>query len=195
MDYRIKWFSLVFFMGLLSCKTQKAVALAKCIDQKQIVVIENGISYFEAKLVEIYPELRIEAAYFEFIDDWSEKKISSDFFDDSSSSAIHQQIRALDIWEESLRSSENTEREAKLFNVDSMNPKRIKLTKEFSNCLLLATEVNGLRNFLLINSKYKLSPRLAQKYLYHSSEIDLNKFENKMIFVLGTYYQTAFNVH
>lgn len=39
MDYRIKWFSLVFFMGLLSCKTQKAVALAKCIDQKQIVVI------------------------------------------------------------------------------------------------------------------------------------------------------------
>lgn len=94
-----------------------------------------------------------------------------------------------------MRSSENTEREAKLFNVDSMNPKRIKLTKEFSNCLLLATEVNGLRNFLLINSKYKLSPRLAQKYLYHSSEIDLNKFENKMIFVLGTYYQTAFNVH
>lgn len=138
-----------------------------------------------------YPKLSTEKGYFEFISDWSNKKLNKDFFNDS----LDLKVRSLDLWTESIRSDKNMELEKKLFNVDSMNPVRVKLNIEFSSCLSKTIDWRkGISNFLRVNSKYRISPRHARKYLYKTSEYDLKKFENRLAIVLGVYYQTMFNI-
>jgi len=77
-----------------------------------------------------------------------------------------------------------------------MNPVRVKLNSEFSTCLSKTIkDWDGIRRFLLANSKYRLSPRLAlNDYFYRSNENDLKDFENRLSIVLGAYYQTMFNI-
>ncbi len=186
---------LIVFIAFYSCKTQDYLPAEKCTYKEQLFVINKGVNYFETKLLKKYPDLTKEAAYFEFIIDWSNKKLNTDFFSDKSLDSIHKQIRNLKIWDESTRSGENMEREAKLFNVDSMNPMRTKLNKETSNCLAKTSNAEGIIYFLKFNSEYRLSPRLAQKKLFHTSEYDLKDDENRIAIVLGVYYQTAYNIN
>ncbi len=187
---------LLILIGFYSCKSQDYLSTEKCIYKKNQFIINKGVNYFETKLAERYPNLTKEAAYFKFISDWSSKKLNTDFFSDKSLDSIHKQIRNIEIWEESIRSSENMEREAKLYNVSTMNPKRIKLDKETSICLAKASNTDGIIHFLiLINSDHILIPRLAQKKLFHSSESDLKNDENRIAIALGVYYQTAFNIN
>lgn len=85
--------------------------------------------------------------------------------------------------------------EKKLFNVDSMNPIRVKLENNFSICLAKKIDWRiGTSTFLRMNSKYRISPQIAKKRLYRTSEHDLKKFENRLTIVLGVYYQTMFNI-
>ncbi|RIV71945.1 hypothetical protein D2U88_05670 [Flagellimonas aequoris] len=77
-----------------------------------------------------------------------------------------------------------------------MNPIRVKLNPDFSVCL--ANKIDwmlGTSSFLRVNSKYRLSPKLAKKQLYKTSEYDLKIFENRLAIVLGVYYQTMFNIN
>ncbi len=146
---------------------------------------------FELKIQKQYPEISKEAAYFEFVTEWANKKLPLDFFQDS----LELKIRSLNLWEESERSDKDTELEKKLFNVDYLNPVRVKLNYTFSNCLSkTTTDWDGIRSFLLANSKYRLSPNLALKNFYRSNENDLKEFENRLAIVLGVYYQTMFNI-
>jgi len=153
------------------------------------------VAFFESKLKKKYTEMTKEAAYFEFLTDWSYRNLNTNFFSDDSSDSIHKQIRNLEIWNESLRSEENMEREPKLFNVESMNPIRLKLDKDISRCLVRQTKAEGIVYFLMDNSKYRISPRLAQKRLFRTNEHDLKENVNRMIIALGVYYQTSFNIN
>ncbi|GAA0746241.1 hypothetical protein [Gaetbulibacter jejuensis] len=181
---------IILFLGLLSCKTEKNISSKKCYESEQRDVLENSVRLFELKLKKQYPELSNEAAYFEFISDWSDKKLSVDFFKDS----LELKIRNLNLWTESNRSGKDMELEKRLFNVDSMNPIRIKLNEQFSKCIAFSTKVEGIRNFLIVNTKYRYSPKLAKKSLLHTSEYDLKEFDNRLVIVLGVYYQTMFNI-
>ncbi|MDT0540692.1 hypothetical protein [Croceitalea sp. P059] len=143
------------------------------------------------KLEEQYKNLSKEAAYFQFLSDWASKKLPLDFFQDS----LELKIRNLNLWEVSERTDRNMELEKTLFDVDSMNLIRVKLNSEFSTCLSKNTrDWDGIRRFLLANSKYRLSPRLALKNLSYTNETDLKEFENRLAIVLGVYYQTMFNI-
>lgn len=153
--------------------------------------MEKAIELFEFRIQKKYPKSSTEAAYFEFISDWSNKKLSIDFFQDS----LELKIRSLNLWTESNRSEKDTDLEKKLFKVDSMNPMRVKLNTDFSICLSNNIDWRvGTSSFLRANSKYRISPRHARKYLYNTSEHDLKKFENRLAIVLGVYYQTMFNI-
>lgn len=153
--------------------------------------MEKAVELFESRINEKYPEISTEAAYFEFVSDWSNKEIQTDFFQDS----LELKVRNLNLWTESTRSEKDMDLEKQLFNVDSMNPIRIKLNSDFSTCL--ANKIDwriGTGTFLRMNSKYRISPRIAKNKLYRTSENDLKKIENRLTIVLGVYYQTMFNI-
>ncbi|NJB35798.1 hypothetical protein [Croceivirga sp. JEA036] len=163
----------------------------ECIEKEQREILEKAVELFETRIKEKYPEISVEAAYFEFISDWSNKKLPVDFFQDS----LELKIRNLNVWTESTRSEKDMELEKQLFNVASMNPIRVKLNQEFSNCLSEKIDWRiGTRSFLLFNSKYRISPKIAKKRLNWTSEYDLKEFENRLTIVLGVYYQTMFNI-
>ncbi|WP_299537395.1 hypothetical protein [Ulvibacterium sp.] len=189
----------ILLFGLCSCKSglnssskgESTSSSKKCVGIQERELLEKAVKTFETKIQNQYPERSTELAYFEFISDWSNKKLQMDFFKDS----LELKIRSLDLWTESTRSVENMEREKQLFNVDSMNPIRVKLNPDFSTCL--ANKIDwriGTSTFLRLNSKYRMSPRHARKRLFRTSQNDLKKFENKLTIVLGVYYQTMFNI-
>ncbi|GLU44833.1 hypothetical protein Musp01_24570 [Muricauda sp. NBRC 101325] len=153
--------------------------------------LEKTVELFESKIENQYPEISREAAYFKFISDWANNELPMNFFKDS----LELKIRSLNIWAESNRSEKELNMEKKLYNVDTMNPIRVKLNPDFSVCL--ANKVDwmlGTSSFLRANSKYRISPKLAKKQLYKTSEYDLKIFENRLTIVLGVYYQTMFNI-
>ncbi|WP_221405721.1 hypothetical protein, partial [Roseivirga echinicomitans] len=180
----------ILFFGLCACKSGFDSSAKQCVEKKESETLKQAVDLFEWKIQKKYPNVSKEAAYFDFISDWSNKKLPMDFFQDS----LELKIRKMDLWTESNRSERNMDLEKKLFNVDSMNPVRVKLGKEFSTCLGKSTDLDGIRSFLHANSKYRLSPRLAQNPLYRTSEHDMKKFENRLAIVLGVYYQTMFNI-
>ena len=186
----------ISFLVISACKsgrdsTSFDKSSRECIEKEQREILEKAVELFETRIKEKYREISPEAAYFEFISDWSNKKLPMDFFQDS----LELKIRNLKIWTESTRSEKDMELEKTLFNVDSMNPIRVKLNSVFSNCL--ANKIDwriGTSTFLRMNSKYRISPRIAKKRLYRTSEYDLKEFENRLTIVLGVYYQTMFNI-
>jgi len=187
---------LISLICFYSCKTQVYLPVKKCIEKDNLSTIHKGVLLFESKLKDKYPNSTIEWAYFEFLQDLSTKNLSNQFFDDSISDSISKQIRNLKIWDISERTNENMEREAKLFNVEKMNPNNIKLEKNISYCLFDQTDSDGIKNFLLMNSKYRLSPKRIRNIFYSgTSESDLKKDTNRMIIALGVYYQTKFNIN
>lgn len=187
---------LILFFGFCACKSGKdsssySVPSKKCVEKGEKKILEKAIELFESRIQEKYPEISTEAAYFEFISDWSNKKLPIDFFQDS----LELKIRDLNLWTESTRSEKDMDLEKKLFNVDSMNPIRVKLENNFSICLAKKIDWRiGTSTFLKMNSKYRISPQIAKKRLYRTSEHDLKKFENRLTIVLGVYYQTMFNI-
>jgi len=186
----------IIFLGFFACKSgfdssSSVLSSKECITKKQKEILEKSVELFESKLHKQYPNISNEAAYFEFISDLANKKLSIDFFQDS----LDLEIRNFNLWTESKRSEEETDLEKKIFNVNSMNPIRVKLNSDFSTCL--ANKIDwriGTSSFLRMNSKYRLSPRLARKQLFRTSEYDLKKIENRLAIVLGVYYQTMFNI-
>lgn len=188
----------ILLFGLCACKSgldsspkMELESLKNCIESEQREILEMVVESFEMKIQKQYPKISKEKGYFEFITDWSNKKLNKDFFNDS----LDLKVRSLNLWTESIRSDKDMELEKKLFNVDSMNPVRSKLNVEFSNCLSKTMDWrNGISNFLRVNSKYRISPRHARKYLYGTSEYDLKNFESRLAIVLGVYYQTMFNI-
>jgi hypothetical protein len=48
-----------------------------------------------------------------------------------------------------------------LFNVNSMNPTRVRLNEKVSEFIAMSTNVKGIRNFSLPNPKHRLDPKLA----------------------------------
>ncbi|WP_045802589.1 hypothetical protein [Flagellimonas lutaonensis] len=186
----------ILFLGICACKSgfntsSSGSSLKECVGKEQTEILEKAVKLFESKLQKRYPDISNEEAYFEFISDWANKELPVDFFQDS----LELKIRNLNLWTESKRSEEETELEKKIFNVNSMNPIRVKLNSDFSTCL--ANKIDwriGTSSFLRMNSKYRLSPRLAKKQLFKTSEYDLKKFENRLTIILGVYYQTMFNI-
>lgn len=186
----------ILFLGLCACKSgvdssSHSVSSKQCIEKGERKILEKAIELFEFRIQKKYPEISTEAAYFEFISDWSNKKIPTDFFQDS----LEIKVRNLNLWTESTRSEKDMGLEKTIFNVDSMNPIRVKLNSDFSICL--ANKIDwriGTSTFLRMNSKYRISPRIAKKRLYMTSENDLKNFENRLTIVLGVYYQTMFNI-
>ncbi|MFX0558691.1 hypothetical protein ACOCEA_17975, partial [Maribacter sp. CXY002] len=186
----------ILFLVITACKsgfdsTSIDKSSRECIEKEKREILENAVGLFEARIKTKYPEISAEAAYFEFVSDWSNKKIPIDFFQDS----LELKIRNLNLWTESTRSEKDMELEKTLFNVDSMNKLHVKLNIDFSNCL--ANKIDwriGTSTFLRINSKYRISPRIAKKTLYRTSLYDLKEFENRLTIVLGVYYQTMFNI-
>jgi hypothetical protein len=186
----------IIFLGFFACKSgfdssSSVLSSKECIAKKEKEILEKAVEIFESKLQKQYPDISNEAAYFEFISDLANKKLNIDFFQDS----LDLEIRNLNLWTESKRSEEETDLEKKIFNVNSMNPIRVKLNSDFSTCL--ANKIDwriGTSSFLRMNSKYRLSPRLARKQLFRTSEYDLKKIENRLTIVLGVYYQTMFNI-
>ena len=180
----------ILFFGLFACKSGFDFSAKQCVEKKESKTLKQAVDLFEWKIQKQYPNVSKEASYFDFISDWSNKKLPMDFFQDS----LELKIRKMDLWTESNRSERDMSLEKKLFNVDSMNPVRVKLSKEFSICLSKSTDLDGIRSFLKANSKYRLSPRLAQSRLNRTNEYDIKKFENRLAIVLGVYYQTMFNI-
>nr|WP_299384135.1 hypothetical protein [Allomuricauda sp.] len=189
----------IILFGLCSCKSglnsssraETTSPSQKCVGIQERELLKKAVEAFETKIQNRYPELSVELAYFEFVSDWSNERLQVDFFKDS----LELKIRSMDLWTESTRSDENMEREKHLFNVDSMNPVRVKLNSDFSTCL--ANKIDwriGTSTFLRMNSKYRISPRHARKKLFRTSQNDLKKFENRLTIVLGVYYQTMFNI-
>ncbi|RZS93930.1 hypothetical protein [Aquimarina brevivitae] len=182
---------LIFFLGFFACKSGYDSSSKNCTTKAQKEILVQAVQLFESKLQKRYTDISIEAAYFEFISDLVDKELSIGFFQDS----LALKIRNLNLWTESTRSEKEEKLEKKIFNVDAMNPIRVKLSANFSTCLANSIDWKlGTSSFLRMNSKYRLSPRLAQKYLYRASEYDLRKFENRLAIVLGVYYQTMFNI-
>ncbi|WP_285654783.1 hypothetical protein [Allomuricauda sp. NBRC 101325] len=187
---------LILFFGLSACKTgfdyTSTYSTSKeCVEKEQMKTLEKTVELFESKIENQYPEISREAAYFKFISDWANNELPMNFFKDS----LELKIRSLNIWAESNRSEKELNMEKKLYNVDTMNPIRVKLNPDFSVCL--ANKVDwmlGTSSFLRANSKYRISPKLAKKQLYKTSEYDLKIFENRLTIVLGVYYQTMFNI-
>ncbi|MEM9075630.1 MAG: hypothetical protein AAGC43_01270 [Bacteroidota bacterium] len=187
----MKKFAIILFLGLCACKSGFNSTSKNCIEKDQREVLENAVELFEIKIQKQYPKLSKEAAYFEFISEWANKKLPIIFFQDS----LESTVRNLNIWSESIRLDKDMDLEKKIFNIDSMNLKRVKLNYEFSSCLSKATtDWDGIRNFIVANSKYRLSPKLALKNLYRTNENDLKQFENRLAIILGVYYQTMFNI-
>ncbi|WP_181899517.1 hypothetical protein [Flagellimonas nanhaiensis] len=195
----MKKLTFILIIGICSCKSglnsssrmESDSSPKKCIEIAERKVLEKAVELFETKIEKQYPKVSLESAYFEFIDDWSNKKLSKNFFKDS----LELKVRNLNLWTESTRSDKNMEFEKQLFNVDSMNPIRVKLNSDFSTCL--ANKIDwgiGTSTFLRMNSKYRISPRIAKKKLYRTSQNDMKKFENRLTIVLGVYYQTMFNI-
>ena len=192
----MKKLTFILFLGFFACKSgldssSPVLSSKECISKKQKEILEKAVELFESKLQKKYSDISIEAAYFEFISDLANKELNIEFFQDS----LDLEIRNMNFWTESKRSEEETELEKKIFNINSMNPIRVKLNSDFSTCL--ANKIDwriGTNSFLRMNSKYRLSPRLAQKHLFKTSEYDLKKFENRLTIVLGVYYQTMFNI-
>ncbi|WP_041383271.1 hypothetical protein [Polaribacter sp. MED152] len=192
----MKKLAFILFLGIFSCKSgfdssSTVLSSKDCVVKEQKEILEKAVKLFEYKLQKQYSDISIEAAYFEFISDLANKELTIDFFQDS----LELKIRNLNLWTESKRSEEETDLEMKIFNVNSMNPIRVKLNSDFSTCL--ANKIDwriGTSSFLRMNSKYRLSPRLAKKQLFKTSEYDLKKFENRLTIVLGVYYQTMFNI-
>ncbi|WP_318310448.1 hypothetical protein [Flagellimonas crocea] len=188
----LKKLIIILFLVVCSCKTGFDSSSKKCIEKEERQILIEAVDLFEFKIQKQYPEISKEAAYFEFLTNWADNKLPMEFFQDT----LSLKVRNMDIWEESKRSEKNMDRERKIFNVDSMNPVRVKLNSEFSTCLSKTTkDWDGIRRFLLANSKYRLSPRFAlNDYFYRSNENDLKDFENRLSIVLGAYYQTMFNI-
>ncbi|WP_318312831.1 hypothetical protein [Flagellimonas crocea] len=188
---------LILFFGLCACKTgfdssSTNTTSKECVEKEQMKTLEKAVELFEFKIEDQYPEISKEAAYFEFISDWANNELPMSFFKDS----LELKIRNLNILSGSNRSEKDLDLEKKLYNVDSMNPIRVKLNPDFSVCL--ANKIDwmlGTSSFLRVNSKYRLSPKLAKKQLYRTSEYDLKIFENRLAIVLGVYYQTMFNIN
>jgi hypothetical protein len=192
----MKKLAFILFLGIFSCKSgfdssSSALSSKECVAKEQKEILEKAVELFESKLQKQYPSISNEAAYFEFISDWENKELPTDFFQDS----LELEIRNLNLWTKSKRTEEETDLEKKIFNVDSMTPIRVKLNSDFSTCL--ANKIDwriGTSTFLRMNSEYRISPRIAKKRLYQTSENDLKKFENRLTIVLGVYYQTMFNI-
>ncbi|MEL7271459.1 MAG: hypothetical protein AAGL34_17940 [Bacteroidota bacterium] len=78
----------ILFLVLFACKSGKdsskySVPSKKCIERGERKILEKAVGLFESKIQEKYPEISTEAAYFQFISDWSNKKLPVDFFQDS----------------------------------------------------------------------------------------------------------------
>ena len=188
----MKKLSLLLLLGILACKSEFNASSRRCFEKNQKQLLVKAVELFDARVQQRYADLSLEAAYFRFLFDWSSKKIPQDFFRDS----LQLKIRNLDLWTVTDRSEKNMDLEKQLFNVDSMNPKSVKLNPEIATCLARAIDWRkGISSFLLLNSKYRISPKIVQKRLYHSSENDLKQFENRLAIVLAVYYQTTFNLN
>lgn len=183
---------LILFLVVFSCKTTISTSIRNCIDKEHLSIINKGIEVFEAKLYKSYPNLTIEKAYFKFLEDYRNKKLNPEFFKIENINSI----KELEIWDVSIRTEKHMKLEAKLFNVDSMNPNRTTLNKNFSQCLANLTESEGIQNFLLSNSIFRMSPKRTKKMIYaKTNESDLKKYENRLAIALAVYYQTALNLN
>ncbi|WP_053978558.1 hypothetical protein [Mangrovimonas xylaniphaga] len=193
--FTFKKLLLLIFLALCSLKNHSYSQTTNCFSEEQIKIIKTGIDHFESKLQDRYPDMNIEMAYFKYVDDLSTKKITSNFFLDSISRTINDQIRKLKVWNTSIRSDENMNREAKLLHVEEMNEYNVKLDKNISDCLTKQTDCEGIENLLVANSKLRLSPNTIRDFIYAgASESDFKEEINKMALVLCVYYQIAFNI-
>lgn len=187
---------LILFLVLFSCKSGSNSPITSsdtCITKEQKEIFKTAVRLFEYKLQEQYSDISTEFAYFEFVSDLADREIPIDFFKDS----LEIEIRNMNLWAESKRTEEETTFEKQIFNVDSMNPIRVKLNPDFSTCL--ASKIDwriGTSFFLKMNSQYRLSPALAKKQIFNTStsERDMKQFESRLAIVLGFYYQTMFNI-
>jgi len=191
----MRFFVFILLLSFYSCKTHVNTLPKKCIDEQYFSSINKGVELFENKLSDKYPYLSIEEAYFKFIQDLSDKKLSAEFFHDESMDSISIAIKGLNLWDISERTKENMDREARLYKVQEMNPNTVKLGKDISYCLASQTDSDGIKNFLYMNSDYRLSPNRIRKTIYSgTSNIQLKNPLNRMVIALGVYYQTAFNI-
>ena len=186
-------------MGLVSCNSQKIQlnSLKNCLDKKDISTLEKGLLNFETLLAEKYTKLQKEESYIQFLNDFSNYKISPDFFLDSDSKKIRAEIRGFGIWQFFEESDEEMEAEIRLDGSQSENSLEIlTLKSEFQNCLITEVSSKGIKNALEIRTKVpNLSLGLTAKSIHDGiNKGDLKNAMDRLVIAYVIYYEFALNL-
>ncbi|WP_298507166.1 hypothetical protein [uncultured Maribacter sp.] len=165
--------------------------------KEDISILEKGLADFESRLGNKYKGMDKEESYIQFLSEFINNDISPDFFLNPELESTRGKIKELRIWTMTEESDESMEAEIRL---DGSEPEKslgiLTLTNEFQNCLIDKISNDGIKNFLAVRTKVpNISSGLSAKYILDGiDEKDLKDETNRLVIVLGIYYEFSLNL-
>ncbi len=189
----------LILMSFSCCSSQKTKlnGLKICLKKEDISILEKGLADFESRLGNKYKGMDKEESYIQFLSEFINNDISPDFFLNPELESTRGKIKELRIWTMTEESDESMEAEIRL---DGSEPEKslgiLTLTNEFQNCLIDKISNDGIKNFLAVRTKVpNISSGLSAKYILDGiDEKDLKDETNRLVIVLGIYYEFSLNL-